>query len=172
VLVQDLLEQVVVQVEHHIGVHLDEAAIAVEGEAAVARQLGQAFDRLVVEAQVQDRVHHAGHRRPGARTDRHQQGIGRVAEDLAGQVLDLGQPALDLLGQLGRIGLAVGVIVDAGLGGDGEARRHRQAQRAHLRQVGALAPQQVLHRGVAVRAAPAEGIDPAHALPAHHELRS
>ena len=54
----------------------------------------------------------------------------------------------------------VGVEVRAGLGGDGEAGRHRQAERRHLGQVGALAAEQVLHRGVAVGAAAAKGVDP------------
>ena len=38
--VEDILEHVVVQVQHHIGIHLDKTAIAVEGEPAVPSQLG------------------------------------------------------------------------------------------------------------------------------------
>ncbi len=161
VLVEDLLEQVVLQAEHHVRVHLDEAAVAVEGEAAVAGEACQALHRVVVQAEVQHRVHHARHGRPRPGADRDQERVLRIAEPLSRKRLDLGQAALDLRREVLRIGLAVGVIVDAGLRGDGEAGGHGQAQRAHLGEVGPLAAEQVLHRGVAVRAAPAEGIDPA-----------
>ncbi len=50
---------------------------------------------------------------------------------------------LDRLGQL----LAVLVVGGADLGGDGEARGDRDADRAHLGQVGPLAAEQVLHVG-------------------------
>ena len=50
---------------------------------------------------------------------------------------------VDLLLQLLRIFLGVGVVVRADLGGDGEAGRHRQAEVRHLGEVGALAAEQV-----------------------------
>ena len=62
VVVQDFLEVVMLHVEHHVRVHLNEAPVAVVSEAAVARAGGEALDRLVVEAEIQDRVHHARHR--------------------------------------------------------------------------------------------------------------
>jgi hypothetical protein len=51
---------------------------------------GQAGDGLVVEAQVEDGVHHARHRRACARAHRQQQRVGRVAEALAHFALDEG----------------------------------------------------------------------------------
>ncbi|MNE16934.1 hypothetical protein D3C77_231900 [compost metagenome] len=97
VIVQHLFEIVVAEAEHHVGIHGDEAAVGIEGEAAVARQLGQALDRLVVQAQVQHRVHHARHGGAGARAHRDQQRVGGVAEGLAHHALDLGQGGLDLI---------------------------------------------------------------------------
>ncbi len=172
--VEDLFEHVVVQVQDHVGIHLDEAAIGIEGEPAVARQLGQALDRVVVEAEIQHRVHHPGHGGPGARAHGDQQRARGVAKGLAGQPLDSGKALGHLVLQLARIGAAIGVIMDAGLGGDREPWRHRQAQGAHLGQIGALAAQQVLHRGVAVSAAAAKGIDPAvgHDLVSQHKPSS
>ncbi len=160
-LVENFFEVMVVDVEDHVGIHLDEAAIAVEGEAPVAREVGQARDCLVVQPQVQHRIHHPRHGSPGAGTHRNQQRVLGIPEGLAGDLLDLGKRRLHLPGQGVRVGVAVGVIVDAGFRGDRKARRHRQAKRAHLGQVRALAAQKVLHGGIAVRAAPAEGIDPA-----------
>ncbi len=54
--------------EDDVGVGDDEAAVGVEGEARVLRGGGDALDDRVVEAEVEDGVHHAGHR--GARADR------------------------------------------------------------------------------------------------------
>ena len=154
------LEQVMADAQHHVGIHGDEAPIAVQGEAPVAGQLGQPLHRLVVQAQVQNRVHHARHGRPRARAHRHQERVGHIAERLAGQGLDLRQRRLHLGVQVGRIGLSLGVIVDARLGGDRETGRHRQAQRGHLRQIGALAAEQILHRSVAVGGPAAETVHP------------
>ena len=65
----------------------------------------------------------------------------------ADRLLDAGQRVGDLRLQIGRVGLAVGVETGADLGRDREARRHRQAEIAHLGQVGALAAEQVAHLG-------------------------
>ena len=50
------------EAEHHVGIHLNEAAIGVVGEAAVARAAGEPLDSLVVEAEIEHRIHHARHR--------------------------------------------------------------------------------------------------------------
>ncbi|MNE10443.1 hypothetical protein D3C80_1031590 [compost metagenome] len=160
VVVQNLFELIVADAQHHIGIHGDETTIAVEGETAVAGQLGQTFDRFVVQAQVQHRVHHPRHRGPRARAHRDQQGVGGVAEGLADNALDGLQTGGGLCGQLGRIGLAVGIIMDAGFRRDREAGRHRKAERRHLGQVRALAAEKVLHRRIAVSRAAAEAVHP------------
>ena len=72
----------------HVAVHLDETAIAVPGESRVARYLGESFHGLVVEAEVENRIHHAGHRVPRPGTNRHEQGIAARAELLAHLFLD------------------------------------------------------------------------------------
>ena len=66
VLFQHLLEDVVIDAEHHVGIHLDEAAVAVEGEARIARTLGEPGDGHIVQTEVQHRVHHARHGRTRA----------------------------------------------------------------------------------------------------------
>ena len=160
VLLEDVLEIVDVEVEHDIRIHLDEAAIRVVGEARVVRGLRQSFDRGVVQPEIEDRVHHAGHRGAGARAHRDQQRIGCVAKNAFRLAADLGHRRVDLGPKLGWIGFAVGVEVGADFGGDGEARRHGQAERSHLVQVCALAAKQVLHLAPAFGVLGAEGIDP------------
>ena len=72
------------------------AAVAVVGEAGVAGLLGQALDGGVGQAEVEDGVHHAGHRQRGAGADGDQQRVGRVAELLADLGLHLLEGRLDL----------------------------------------------------------------------------
>jgi hypothetical protein len=119
-LAQALFEVVLGNIEHHVAEHLDEAAVGVVGEARVAGPLGQTLDGLVVEAQVEDRVHHARHRELRAGTHAEQQRVLDVAELLAGQLFHLGDVLQHLLVDLvGR--LAVFKVEQAGVGGDREA---------------------------------------------------
>ena len=161
-LLDDHLERLVVLVgallhaEDDVAVHLDEAAVAVPREAGVAGLGGQRLDRLVVETEVEDRVHHAGHRVAGAGADRYQQWVLEIAKLLAGLLLDSGDAGLHLAPELGRIRALVGVEVRADLGRDREAGRHRQADAAHLAEVRALAAEQRLHRSIAIRLAAEE----------------
>jgi hypothetical protein len=86
VVLERLLEQIVVDAEHHVAIHLDEAAVGVVGKSAVPRAACETFDRLVVKAEIEHRVHHARHRRARARAHRHEQRIIDVAETGAGNL--------------------------------------------------------------------------------------
>ena len=155
-----VLEFVVRDAEHDVAVHLDEAAVAVVGEARVAALAGQALDGVVVEAEVEDGVHHAGHRGAAARTHRDQERLVGVAEARADDRLDAAERLGDLVVEVVRHGVVVGVIGGAHLGGDGEAGRHRQAEVRHLGQPRALAAQQLAHRRAALGRAVAETVHP------------
>ena len=87
--VEDVLELLLGNVENHVAEHLDQAAIGVIGKARIVAALGQRFDGLVVEAEVQNGVHHAGHGELGAGADRNQQRILARAELLALQLFQL-----------------------------------------------------------------------------------
>jgi hypothetical protein len=154
-LVQGVLEELAVDVEHGLAEHLDQPAIGVPGEPLAAGLLRQPLHRLVVEADVEDGLHHPGHGGGGTGAHRHQQRVGRVAERLVHGLLQVGEVFADLGVQFGR-GAAVLQVVPAGVGGDRETGRHGQSQIGHLGQVGALAAQQVL----LVLIAFAEVVDP------------
>ena len=140
-LLEDMFERVDfvlvlnLQVEHDVAVHLDEAAIAVPGEPFVAAGLGQRFDGRVIQTDVENRVHHTGHRVASTRAARDEQGIGRRAELLAHGLLDLGESFFDLRGEFGRELLAVGVVVGAHPGGNCETGRHGQTDVDHFGEV-------------------------------------
>ena len=148
-LVDKLLEVLLAHFHNHVGVHLDESPVAVISPAGIAGLLGHDLHDVLVEAQVQDGVHHAGHGSAGARADRDQQGVLLIAELLAGDLLhlthilhDLG---LDLIVDL----TAILIVLGAGFRADGKALGDRQAELGHFRQVRALAAKKLTHGTVA-----------------------
>ena len=156
-----VLEEGAVDAEHDAPVHRDEAAVRVVREALVAGDRGEALHALVVEAEVEDRVHHARHRELGARAHRHQQRVVRVAELATHRLLELEHVVGDLVVETCRP--AAVHVRTAGVGRDRETRRHRQAEhRGHLGEVRTLATQQILvgHGGLAVLVI--EGVDVLH----------
>ena len=167
-LVEQLLERVRIllagglEPEDDVAEHGDEAAIAVPGEARVAGAAGQPLDGDVVQAEVQDRVHHARHRGAGAGADRDQERVVGVAEAGAHELLDAGHGGAQLGAE--RVGElpAGGVELGADLGGDGAAGRHRDAEPGHLGQAGALAAEVLLVGALAVGLPVAEEVDSLH----------
>ena len=157
--VERMVEPLTRDIEDDPPEHRDEAPVRIPAEALVAGERDQAIERRVVEAEVEDRVHHPRHRELRARADAHEERVGRVAEALAGHGLGPRDRGEDVVPQPGRQGLASLEVVVAGLGRDREAGRHRQAGIRHLGEPGALAPEQVAHRAVAFGAAASEGID-------------
>ncbi len=160
VVLDQLLEVMVLDAEHDLAVHLQKTAIAVIGEALVAALFGQPRDRLVVEPEIEDGIHHPRHRGARARAHRHQERLLRIAESGADRILDRSERGGDLLLQIGRVGLSAGVKMGADLGGDREAGRHREPEIAHLGETGALAAQKIAHIGAPLRAAGAKAVDP------------
>ena len=82
-------------------------------------------------------------------------GFSRSPNFLPVMLLQLGDILHDLRLDLVVDLLAVLIVLGAGLGGDGEALGHRQANVGHFGQVGTLAAKQLPHVGVAL----AEQID-------------
>ena len=61
-ILEDFLEHFMVNAQHHIAIHLDKATITVPGKAGVTRIVTQRLYRVIVQAKVENRIHHAGHR--------------------------------------------------------------------------------------------------------------
>ncbi len=144
---------------HDIAIHLDEAAVAVVGEAFVLRDGGQAHDGFVVEAEVEDGVHHAGHGVAGAGAHGHEEGVFGAAKGFAESFFESADGFEDLWFESFGVGLFVFVIVGADLCSDRKSWRHGQTDARHLGEVRALAAEQGLHRAVAVGFAVAEVVN-------------
>ena len=59
--VENFVEYRFLNIEHNIAEHLNQAAIRVIGKTRIIAALGERFHTLVVQAKVEDRIHHAGH---------------------------------------------------------------------------------------------------------------
>jgi hypothetical protein len=147
------------QVEHHVAVHLHEPAIRIPGEAFVAGRVDEALERGFVEADVEHRVHHAGHGDAGAGAAGYEQRLLRIAELRAHDLLGLAQRGFGFGFEFLGIRLVVGVVEIANFGGDGEPGRHRQTDQAHFGEIGPLAAEQLFHLAAAVRRFAAEEVD-------------
>ena len=147
-LVQHGLKLALGDLHDHVGEHGDEATVGVVGKMLVAGQLGQAHHGTVVEAQIEDGVHHAGHGSASAGTHGYEEGILLIAKLLASDFFRLGHGCKDLVHDVLSDYLAVGIITGAGLGGHGEALGNGHTKVGHFGQVGAFAAKQLAHVGV------------------------
>ncbi len=150
VVVEDDLELVLVDSEHDVGEHHDEAPVRIVDEAFVAALSDQAFDGLGVEPEIEDGVHHAGHRELGPRPHGDEEGVLGIAQALAQIFFDGREGGPNLVHQARRHRCAIRVVLVADLGSDGKPRGDRKADVRHLGQIGALASKQVFHGGVAL----------------------
>ena len=148
-LVDQLLKILLADLHDDIGIHLDEAAIGVICEAGIVGLLGEGDDDLVVQAKVQNGVHHAGHGSACAGTDGDKQRVVQITELLASHFLEFFDVLHDLGLDLGVDLVVVLIVLRAGFGRDGEALRDRHAEVGHFSQVCALAAEQLAHFAVA-----------------------
>jgi hypothetical protein len=122
--------------------HLDQPAIAVPGELLVPRRPPETDDGLVVEPDVEDRVHHPRHRDRRSRADRDEQRIVGVAEVLPGLLLEPLDVLRDLLVEAGDFASG-GHVRAAGVGRDRKAGGDRDPELRHLGEPDPLAPEEV-----------------------------
>ena len=154
-----VLVLVLLHAHHHIAVHLHEAAVAVPGKAGVAGGLGHGSHGFIVQAEVQDGIHHAGHGFAGAGAHGDEQGhLHGIAELATHQGFHFCDAFLHAAVKLCGVGAAVVVVIGADLCGDGEAWGHGQADSCHFCQVSALATEQGLHAAIAIGGSAAEMI--------------
>ncbi len=115
------------------------------------------LDALIVEAEVENGVHHAGHGELCAGADGDEQGIFAGAELLALQSFKLCKSGVHFLVDVGA-DIAAHVLA-AGFGLNGESRRNRETCIGHLSKTGALATKGILHLAVALGLAAAEEVN-------------
>jgi len=122
--------------------HLQEASVGVKRKTPVPCVHGEPFDSLVVQAKVEDRVHHSWHRYGRARANRHEQRVPRITEALAGLLLEppnvLRNLKFETLGQV-----ACAHVRPASVSRDGESGGHGQPHQGHLSESNPLPAEQL-----------------------------
>ena len=156
--VEHFVERRLLDVEHYVAEHLDEPSIGISGKPRIAAAPGQRFHALVVQPEVENRVHHPGHGELRARTHAHQQRVFARAQLLPLQGLQLRQRLVHLAINFFRHAAASHVLPTS-LGLNRKSRRHGQSGIRHLGQSGAFAAEHLLHLAVAVGLAAAEEVN-------------
>ena len=149
-LVDEFLKIFLADFHNHVGIHLDKTTVAVPSPAGVVGFIGDDFYHILVQTQVQDGIHHAGHGGTCTGTNGDQQGVLQIAELLAGDRFYLGDILHDLRLDLVVDLFSVFIILGAGLGGDRKALRYGHTQIGHFGQIGALATQKLTHLTIAL----------------------
>ena len=109
-------------------IQLQEASVGVIGKTWVGGQLGQSFDDFIVDAEVEQGIHHPGHGNRSLGTNRNEQRIDRIAEFRSLTDLHLKQRRLHFFHRSLGNALPETLVLEVGLGGDDETKRHRHAK--------------------------------------------
>ncbi|MCY1242874.1 hypothetical protein D9M72_558660 [compost metagenome] len=157
---EDLFENIVVDAHDDVAIHLDEATVAVPGKTRVAGVVTERVHGLVVEAKIENSIHHARHRGASAGTHRKQQRTVGIAKDPPGHFLHPANAFADLIVQARGYFAAIVEIAVAGIGDNGQPRRHRQAKAAHFGKVRTLATQPITIARPPFGLASTEGVNP------------
>ena len=130
--------------QHHVSVHLYEAAERIKCKPRIAALLGQPLYAEIVQAEVENCLHHAGHGDGRTRAHRDEEWIARVAESFSRGLFEASEIQRHLLLEARRH-LGVAQEVDAAAAGDRKARRDGHTEVGHLSEVCALAAEDSLH---------------------------
>ena len=157
--IEDFIENGFRNFQYDIAEHLDKPAVGVVGKTRIVAACGQRLDTLIVQAEIEDRVHHAGHGELRSRTHTHQERILARTQFLFLQFLEAAKRRFDLLIDVPGHLPATAHVLAAGFGLNGETRRHGQTGIGHFGQARPLATQLVLHLAVAISLSASEEID-------------
>ena len=124
---------------YNASIHLEETTVGIPGELCIAGLLGKGFDDFVVNTEIEDSVHHAGHRLTSTGANGKKKGVLEVTKLLAHGLFDLGNICLDLGIESLGVFLSVGVIIGANFGRNGETSGNGNSNAAHFGEIGAFA---------------------------------
>ena len=155
--VEYFVERGLRNLQHDVPEHLDEAAVRVSRETWVVAAFGESLHASVVQAKIENRVHHSRHGELRARTHADQQRVLTLAELLTLQLFQSHQRFFHLAIDFGRNTGTAHVLATC-LGLNGEAGRHGKPGVGHLGEAGAFAAQFVFHLAIAVGLAVAKEV--------------
>ena len=141
--VDDFFKFALGSTHNYVREHLNKSSVAVISKSGIAGLLSETFYGYVVETEVEDSIHHTGHRRSCTRTYGYEEGILLVAEFLTCISLYFCECVEDFCYDIVGDFFAVVVVLRTGLGGDSETLRYGHTPRGHLGKVCALTAEQI-----------------------------
>ena len=147
------------QAKHDIAVHLHKAAVRIVHEARIIRLRDHPFGHNVVQAEIQNGIHHTRHRCTCAGTDGDKKRIFRIVEFCTHRLLNLLDGGFYFAIKRFRIGLLVCIVMGADFGGDRQAGGYRQTDIGHFGEVRTFAAEEILHLRFSFCLAAAEEVD-------------
>ena len=120
----------------------------------------QRLDRFVVQAQIQNSIHHTRHRNARTRPHRNQQWVIHICEFFTHNRFNMCNTCMHLIHQIRRICFVVVIVICTNVCCDCKPRWHRQTNQIHFGQICAFAPQQITHICAAFGGTIAERIYP------------
>ena len=146
--------------QHHVAIHLHETTVRVPCKACIARLTRQAFHHFVIQAKIQDSVHHARHGSACTRTNGNQQRILHITEFGTHQRLHMGNGLFNfILQQSNDFILPHFIIFRTNFCRYCKARRNRNPYKVHFCKVGTFPTQKVSHIGLSFCLAVTKGIN-------------
>ena len=145
IVIEDFLEIIMTDAQHHVGIHLNKTAIAVPSKPLIPGTLRKSGNRFIIHTKIKNRIHHTRHGSARARTNGNKQRVFRITKITANCLTDCLKCIIQLAIQLVRIVAVIIVKSGAYFSGNRQARRYRQTEATHFCQIGALATQQIFH---------------------------
>ncbi len=143
--VDKLLEIFLTDLHNDVREHLDKSSVTVPSPAGVARLRGDGIYNRLVETEVQNGVHHAGHRSSCARTNGNEQGIFLIPELLAADFFHLVDVSHYFLLNTVVDFATVFIVLCTSFRRYREALGYGKTDFGHFRKVRALAAQKLAH---------------------------
>ena len=130
-----------------VRIHRDEPPVGVVHETLIFRPGDESGDGGRTKTDIEDRLHHAGHRFSRAGPAGHQERIGAAAKLHPDFLLHPLHRLVDFRFQMARELAAARKILGTALGRDRKSRRNRNSDVHHLGEVRAFSAEQILHAG-------------------------
>ena len=143
--VKDLIEFGLRDFHYDVTEHLNETSVAVVSKTLVAGLGSQALYGIVIQSQVQNRVHHSRHGNRCAGTNGNQKRILDISELLTHYLFQFIQVFIHFPNDFIVQHAALVQIILAGIGRNSKSERYRQADFCHLCQIGTFTSQKVSH---------------------------
>ena len=146
--------------ENDITIHLNKTAIAIPSEALVLGCGSQSQNRLIIQPQIQDGVHHAWHGVTGTGAHCNEEWHALGVTKLAVHDFFHGLHArFHLSLEACWVSALVCIVIGANFGCDCESGRNRKTNAAHLCEIRAFASEQCFHGTATIGFSVAEGIN-------------